>query len=600
MGSNSGRIVVSRENVRRAAGAAVVLGMLGTATLQLPAAPRRNDAPSVSVTAPTKGQVFTSPLNLTISATASDSDGTVAVVQFYQGGTKLGEDTTAPYSYIWAGVPAGSYSLTAWAIDNLGASKKSKPVGITVTGGDPRASTGEWSSVLPWPDVGIHLHLLPTGHVLTWADDDDAAYPPVRKADKTRAYVVTDVDTGANVEIKNESTNLFCSGHAFLPDGRLLILGGHEGTDGNGSIDTNIFDYTKNAYGSWEKTGDMVSGRWYPTGLTLANGDVVAVSGTGPGTPELPEVWHAGVWRTLTTAGRPLYYYPFLHLAPNGTAFVAGPAPDTHYLNTSGTGSWTAVGNRTFAGIRDYGSSVLYGDGKVLVVGGSDPPTRSAEVIDLTAASPTWRSVASMAFARRQLNSTLLADGSVLVTGGTSASGFNNAAGAVFAAELWNPTTEAWSTMASMQIRRLYHSAALLLPDGRVLSAGGGRPWATGEPEGTEHRDAEIFSPPYLFKGARPTIESAPAQVGYGQTFFVDTPNASQISSVTWIRLSSVTHAFNMNQRINRLAFAPSPTGVGLDVTAPASPTICPPGHYMLFVINGNGAPSVAKIVQIV
>lgn len=116
------------------------------------------------------------------------------------------------------------------------------------------------------------------------------------------------------------------------------------------------------------------------------------------------------------------------------------------------------------------------------------------------APAPRWRRVGDMAFGRRQLNATLLPDGTVLATGGTSSPGFDEPSGAVFAAEIYNPDTESWSTMASMQIRRLYHSTALLLPDGRVLSAGGGFPPGPGE---VNQPNYEIFSPPYLFKGPR-------------------------------------------------------------------------------------------------
>ena len=235
--------------------------------------------------------------------------------------------------------------------------------------------------------------------------------------------------------------------------------------------------------------------------------------------------------------------------------------------------TWSFVANRV-GPYRDYGSAVMYAPGKVLVMGGGDPPTNTAEVIDLNQPSPTWRAVGSMAFARRQLNATLLPDGSVLVTGGTSSPGFSDPAGAVHAAELWNPMTEQWRTLASSSgIPRVYHSTALLLPDGRVLSMGG-----NGYPQ------SEIYSPPYLFNGTRPTITSAPTSVAYGQSFFVQTPDAATISKVTLLRLSSVTHAFNMSQHISTLSVSQTPGG--LNVVAPSGATVAPPGRYLLFILN--------------
>jgi hypothetical protein len=155
--------------------------------------------------------------------------------------------------------------------------------------------------------------------------------------------------------------------------------------------------------------------------------------------------------------------------------------------------------------------------------------------------------------------------------------------------------TGQWSTMASMQVPRLYHSTALLLPDGRVLSAGGGRPASYSA--GVDNWNVEIYSPPYLFKGARPIITSAPSRLSYGVAFSVQTPDAANITDVTLVRLSSVTHSFNMNQRFNRLSFTRA-AGM-LSITAPSGPNTTPPGHYMMFILNGNGVPSIAKIVQI-
>jgi hypothetical protein len=143
--------------------------------------------------------------------------------------------------------------------------------------------------------------------------------------------------------------------------------------------------------------------------------------------------------------------------------------------------------------------------------------------------------------------------------------------------------------MAAMVTPRLYHSTALLLPDARVVTCGGGR-------TGPEHFDAEIFSPPYLFKGARPTITSAPTTIEYSTDFTVVTPDAASIAKVSLIRLGSVTHAYNSNQRFVPLTFTAS--GGSLTVQAPTSRNIAPPGHYMLFIVNGAGVPSVAPIVR--
>jgi hypothetical protein len=386
--------------------------------------------------------------------------------------------------------------------------------------------------------------------------------------------------------------NIFCVGHSFLADGRLFVAGGHV-QNGWGLPNASIYDPVADA---WTRVPDMNAGRWYPTSTTLPNGDVLVSSGsmdTEYTNNTLPQVYQVATntWRNLTTAQLTLPLYPYMFVAPNGRVFSAGPAQMSRYLDTAGTGAWTNVANNTF-GYRDYGSAVMYEPGKVLLAGGgggSDtgpPPSGTAEVIDLNAATPAWRRVASLETGRRQHNLTILPDGTVLATGGSNAPGFNNQAGAVYTSELWDPATETWTTLASSTQYRGYHSTALLLPDGRVLSSGG-----------DNHATAEVFSPPYLFKGDRPTVTVAPAGVGYGQSFSVETPNAVDIAKVTLVRLSSVTHAFNENQRFNSLDFS-RVTG-GLNITAPANGNLAPPGDYMLFLINGNGVPSVAKVVRV-
>ena len=187
--------------------------------------------------------------------------------------------------------------------------------------------------------------------------------------------------------------DIFCSGHAFLADGRLFVAGGHIHND-VGLPNASMYNPFTN---QWSSVPDMNAGRWYPTATTLANGDVLVVSGsidTSIGENRLPEVFQvgSGTWRDLTNAQISLDLYPRMHLAPNGRVFNSSPSTVTRYLNTSGTGAWTVVANQSVNVYRDYGPSVMYDNGKVLVVGGGDPPTNTAEVIDLNASSPAWRS----------------------------------------------------------------------------------------------------------------------------------------------------------------------------------------------------------------
>jgi hypothetical protein len=197
-----------------------------------------------------------------------------------------------------------------------------------------------------------------------------------------------------------------------------------------------------------------------------------------------------------------------------------------------------------------------------------------------------------MNYPRSYQNMTLLPDGTVLASGGESASDGTDLSRAVLPAEIWDPNTQTWRVVASLTTGREYHSTALLLPDGRVLMAGGGQ--LPGR--ATNIYSGEIYSPPYLFKGNRPTISSAPSTVQYGSSFTISTPDAASIQKVALIRTPSVTHAFDQNQRYLPLSFT---QGSGqLTVQTPSNRNSAPPGYYMLFVVNGNGVPSVASFVR--
>jgi galactose oxidase-like protein/glyoxal oxidase-like protein/List-Bact-rpt repeat protein len=487
-------------------------------------------------------------------------------------------------------IPAAGFVLVGWGEPSCGTGtcqyvviqSRTIHASFSPAGSSTPAIEGRWDPAFTTPVVAVHMHLLPTAKVLLWGDAGDAQLwsPTTGFSPVPKTY------------------RIYCSGHTFLPDGRLLVAGGTSaGTRGLRAA--TVFDASSS---SWSATGSMAQGRYYPTTTTLPNGEILAVSGhdTAKTVVTIPEIRNGSGWRRLTTAplAIPNPFYPAMFVAPNGKVFLAGFLQATRYLDVTGTGEWTMVANRNVAD-RTLGSAVMYAPGKILYAGGGDPPTASAEVIDLNQPSPSWRTVPGMAFARRQTNATLLADGTVLVTGGTSGPGFNDQAGAVHIAELWHPGTESWTTMAREISHRTYHSTALLLPSGKVLSSGSGD--GGGVPLANSEFSAQVFSPPYLFNpdgspASRPSITSAPSALSYGQSFTVQSPNAASTTRGTLVRLSSVTHAFNMSQLFYELTFAAT-SSTTLSGLAPPNANLAPPGPYMLFLINGSGVPSVAKIV---
>jgi hypothetical protein len=192
-----------------------------------------------------------------------------------------------------------------------------------------------------------------------------------------------------------------------------------------------------------------------------------------------------------------------------------------------------------------------------------------------------------MTYARYNHNLVLLADGTVLAVGGNTSGIYNSP---VEQAELYNPTTGKWTVMASQQANRAHHSTAVLLPDGTVLSAG-------SDSNTSLDKTVEIFSPPYLFNGARPTITSSPESLVYGEKFTISSPTATSISRVALIKPGVDTHDNNFDQRYVDLTFTTS-NGI-ITATAPASGNYAPPGYYMLVIVNSSGVPSVMPFLTL-
>jgi len=491
-------------------------------------------------------------------------------------------------------------------------------------GQDDPSKVGKWDLPFNWPNIGIHVHVLPDGKVLFWGRREWGPGGPLPNPEHGRPSLDPHECTPRIWDPQNptatpqalqspalraspDQINLFCSGHTFLPDGKLFVVGGHL-DDFRGSHKVRIYDPVTKTWSIGPPMGPPgEGGRWYPTAVTLPDGSVLVAAGADQKkTPNNKlQIFKNGIWTTIAEfVGIPLY--PMMHVAPDGRVFMSGPSKErkTQLLDTS-SGQWQVVGD-TFKGKdRDYGSSVMYDVGKVVIIGGGIAPQDTAEVIDLNQPAPVWQSAGKMSIGRRHHNATILPDGSVFVNGGTSGKGgpnkgFNDIGAAVKKAELWDPSTLAFTPMAAESVPRWYHSTAVLLPDARVLSAGGGeyRPDNVAENDPKDsHREVQIFSPPYLFRGPRPDITVAPDEVGYGQVFDVGTSHPENVGMVNMVRLSSVTHAFNQNQRINFLTFTVE--SGKLKVTAPQNSKVCPPGHYMLFVLNKDKVPSIAKIIRV-
>ncbi len=461
------------------------------------------------------------------------------------------------------------------------------------------SKTGQWQT-LPYttPINPVHLALLRTGKVLIVSGSGN--YPPN-----------TDYESGVldpvagTITTQPLSWDMFCNGMIALPDGRIFVMGGNLQYDPFfGQLKTAAFDP---ATGQFNDLQAMAHGRWYPTPTVLSDGSVMVFSGlTESGaTNSAVEIYNVGSgWSQQYTAPWNPPLYPRMHLLPNGTVFNSGPSTESNIFDPVSKTWQMDIASTNFGISRTYGSSVLLPltpannyKPRVFLLGGGSPATNTTEVIDLSASSPQWVWGPAMTQPRIEMNATLLPNGTILAVGGSTNDEDLNTAS--MSADLFNVNSQTItvSSAGANSFPRLYHSVELLLPDATVLIAGGNPSRGTYEPR------MEIYSPPYLFNSdgtlaSRPSITSVtPGEIGYASTFQLSTPNAASISSVVLMRDGSVTHAFDMEQRMVGLNFTVQ--GTTLTVTSPPNGNIAPPGYYMLFVLNSAGVPSVAKFVQL-
>jgi hypothetical protein len=448
---------------------------------------------------------------------------------------------------------------------------------------------GAWGTPFDMGGVAIHATLMHTDEVLFFQYVEGQA-----GVDRTSYVATWNWKTGqlrpANF---TDPRDMFCAAHNVLPDGRVFIAGGHDPNTGKkqdaiGVVECDVFDPVSR---TWTRVAPMKQKRWYPTSVGLENGRVLIFGGTaspGVSSTTVEEYDPAtNTMRTLpSTANKSVGQYPRLFLLANGKVLNGGPAA-TSTLFDPATNRWANVSGM-ISGKRSHGAVALLPGAMQIVTAGGGSPVRTAELLDMSQATPRWRSTGSLTYARMLSEPVVLPDGKVFVIGGGAAFKYTRP---VKIPEMYDPATGTWTAMAAHQASRMYHATALLLPDGRVLSA--------GQDNGSLARYGEIYSPPYLFKGARPVISSSPATATRGGQLVFSSADAASLTRVVLIRPGSTTHEIDTNQRSVPLTFTVS----GSDVTAqvPSTPAaLLPPGYYMLFAVNSAGVPSVAPWIKIV
>lgn len=476
---------------------------------------------------------------------------------------------------------------------------------------------GMYSAQLPWPLVGIHMALLANGHVVSYGTPPgEAKQGGFAYADWNPAYGTG--DSAHQLVTSMHSYDSFCNTLERLPDGRLLMVGG------NSTTATMLYDPIT---GKQTMGAQLNRQRWYASVLRLPDDRMLALGGgnsynidaykkpnDNSGVATMPEIsTGTGAWTKLTGADSTVafgardnrWWYPRAYVAPDGKVF--GVSYDQMWrLDPSGTGKVTSLGTLPVA-IGSSGSSVMYAPGRLLFAGGgqynnttNQVATNRAVTVDINGATPQTAETSSMRLARNWLNLTVLPNGEVLANGGTRVGTQAGAANSTYASEIWNPTTGKWRDAASAKRIRSYHSTAMLMPSGSVLTAAGGVPG----PE--DNFNAEVYYPPYLFtKGSdgkvrwanRPQITGISGSLAYGGTVSLGLSDSRKLASLSLTRAASVTHSYNTDQRRVPLSFRQN--GSTVTATMPANANLLPPGSYLLSGVDTNGVPTPAQMVTI-
>jgi hypothetical protein len=455
---------------------------------------------------------------------------------------------------------------------------------------DP-GQVGSWSAVQNYPVVPVSMGVMPDGKIVAWDQASVGSFfAPVPH---NGPAMILDPQTGTITRTINVAPNtLFCSLITSLPDGRLAVIGGGSSADG-GSSKVQIYDEDTQTF---SVAGEMERTRWYPGGGIDARGNVIVAGGTSQGIEKVDAKTGTG---TLLNTTFPANWYPDVIRMPDGRFTIedvadnvadSGVGPGRYIL--SGT-SLTSIGDTTLLQARQRAIRTEIGPYRFFYNGGGT--STASMIIDVSSGTPQYTAAAPSVYPHMTGEAITLPTGDVLAIGGDS-SGSPTGGTPVLTPELYSPSTNNWTTMATMDRQREYHSVAALLPDGRIWSAG------TAYNANVE-QNGQFYSPPNLYKhdgsgqqATRPTATGAPSVVRWGESFSVATDNPANIASASLIRLAATTHQLNAGQAYVPLSVTPS--GGRVQMTTPGG-NVAPAGYYMVFLVDKSGVPSVAPILRV-
>ncbi len=465
----------------------------------------------------------------------------------------------------------------------------------------PTADGGRWTSLpsLPSGSNAYHLIMGPKGKILLLAGSGNSS--AAFDAGTFKSYLWE--PTAGALKPLTTPTDMFCAGHMLMSNGQGIAAGGTtDYSPWKGSKALYTFDFTTETF---VRQQNMVDGRWYPSVVNTPSGHALIIGGfdeTGPNS-KTSEVYTPATRKYRTQpAAREFPLYPHIFLTANAKYFFTGegwiqPAETAEgqqgffhpgFWEPFNGNRFTRVNDLTVPTQRGYGTSCWLGSArpqKVIVMGGGWPATSSTNVIDLGDSVPRYTVGPRLRAAKAYLSCVNLPDGTLLELGGGSANKIENASQTV--SLLKSATATSWTAMNPLPDgqHRLYHSMAFLADDGSVISL-------SSNPKGQARSDTVLrFEPPYLFKGARPTLGGVPSLITYGQTYSISV--SSDVTRVVMMSAPSPTHGFDANQRYIPLQYSNG------KITINAANTLAPRGHYRLFAMNAKGAISTAKWTEL-